>query len=143
MNKLHITLLFTFLFSCFAMSAKDEIVGYGVDNFQDGVDLFVYYPITKDNDGYWVWVEYTYTTSDARKWHASTQTVIWSEKRLIVYSHNWRKSAVASNISYDKDGRVVERYDFDLDFSYIVPGSVGEVEMKHFRSIYNKLQKRK
>lgn len=143
MNKLHITLLFTFLLSCFAFPTKAKTDYYIVEDFHDGVDLCVYYPITKDNDGYWVWVEYTYTTPDARKWHAPTQTVIWSEKRLIVYSHNWRKRAVASNISYDKDGRFVERYDFDLDFSYIVPGSVGEAEMKLFRSMYNKRQKRK
>lgn len=129
MNKLHITLLFTFLLSCFAMSAKDEIISYGVDNFQDGVNFSVHNPITKDNDGYWVWVEYEYTTPQTRKNPYFTQE-IWWKKVLLVYSHNWKKRAIASMVFYDKNGEVVKSIDFDLDFSYIVPGSVGEEEMK-------------
>lgn len=139
MNKLHITLLFTLLFSCFVMSAKNEIIGYGVNDFQDGVNFSVYNPITKDNDGYWVWVEYEYTTPQTRKEDVLTQQIIYRKMELMVYSLNWRKYAIASYTLYDKEGCVIRSYDYDvLDFRYIVPRSVGEDEMKYIKNIYNK-----
>lgn len=138
MNKLYITLLFTFLFSCFAMSAENEIVSFGYKDFLDGVNLSVYNPITKDKDGYWAWVEYEYTTPLTQKEDVLTQQIIYRKMELLVYSLNWRKFAIASFTLYDKEGCVISTYDCDvLDFRYIVPRSRGEEEMKFIKDIYN------
>lgn len=138
MNKLYITLLFAFLLSCFAMSAENEIVNIGYEDFQDGVDFFAYTPITKDNDGYWVWVEYKYTTPQTQKEDVLTQQIIYRKMELLVYSLNWRKYAIASFTLYDKEGCVIRSCDCDvLDFRYIVPRSVGEEKMEFVKDIYN------
>lgn len=138
MNKLHIALLFAFLLSYFALPTKAETIGYGIEGFQDGVDFFAYTPITKDNDGYWVWVEYKYTTPQTQKEDVLTQQIIYRKMELLVYSLNWRKYAIASFTLYDKEGCVISTYDCDvLDFRYIVPRSVGEEKMEFVKDIYN------
>lgn len=124
MNKLLITLLFTLLL---ASCGKKEEPCICIDDFVDGVNIYIRNPITKDKKGYLVNIFVVCATIDGQKEMFPNYEEVWFSTATWIFSEDWKKCRLKHYTYYDKNMDMIHSDDLnesEFGFEIIEDGSI-------------------